>query len=320
MAKLPEFPILLSFGQPNAQARLNKMFKYAKGQCRLKLFMDSGAFTERTTGKKIDLDDYIDFLALNLHRISVIANLDTREEAANIERLTREGFDVIPVVHYGDSQEHVMAISDRYPYIAIGGAGDAPVGAHTAFSRMVFETAFSRNDEIRIHGFGVSEQKRLQALPYFSADSTSWNSTRFGDLRLWHPEHKRLYLFQRIVWPDIAKKYALLQETLRFYGLSAKDFLDRKALLKYQWASIKSQIKFAEHLRKRRPGFTLYLVRLDPRFFNKEGFVEYVFGEFMADSTEHPLNGEVLTNHSGKSNWMKGRRYGEVKTEYKVEL
>ena len=91
---------------------------------KLNLVLDSGAFSVRHAGAKINLGSYIIYCAENAEFIEKPVNLDviprdeTREEVrrsaeagyANWCRMRDAGIDAMPVVHSGEALDYV----DRY--------------------------------------------------------------------------------------------------------------------------------------------------------------------------------------------------------------
>lgn len=154
------------------------------------IFADSGAFSAATTGAVIDLADYMAWLRTWAHRITVASSLDVIGDpdatARNTARLLDAGFDVLPVFHYGSSLSLLEEICRRHRYVALGGMvgkrKEPP--AVMRFMAACFQVA--REHGTVFHGFGQTRVQPVATLPFYSIDSSSWNSTtRYGELKLW---------------------------------------------------------------------------------------------------------------------------------------
>jgi hypothetical protein len=207
-----------------------------------------------------------------------------------------------PVVHYGLNQYHIAMLAERYSKLAVGGPGWGGVTGHDMFSRMTLATIHQRNPQMRVHGLGLSNPNAVLSLPYTSGDSTSWLCNRFGDPRLWHPVHKKLYCFTR--GNITGKTLPLLKETLTFYGLTANHYLRGEFMNKYKLAAAKSFLEFAKHvsvLRGKR--FLLYLASMEVSLVKHCGFFSFMLHNMADGPCEHPMEKETY-----KPGANKGRR------------
>lgn len=168
-----------------------------------KTFCDSGAYGAAHSGKKIDLDKYIEFIN-NTPECEVFAVLDvipwptlngeTGRKSADetwknytymLDRVKPEYLDkLVCAFHYGEPLDALDRIIDGYngykpTYIALGGR--AGISTKTLFG--YFDNEFwprirkSSNPNIKIHAFGVTVFEMLERYPWYSADSTSWLRT-----------------------------------------------------------------------------------------------------------------------------------------------
>lgn len=154
------------------------------------IFIDSGGYTARVKGVKIDVREYVKFLKHNAQYITVAANLDTNDVA---ETLFNEKFlmsevpnvPIIPIYHYSDfiHPEHRNLIEDyveKYDYIGVGGV--AGTGVNKAVLYKFLSYVFARTkDKVRVHGLGMTGRELVTTFPFYSVDSTSWQEgMRFG--------------------------------------------------------------------------------------------------------------------------------------------
>ncbi len=156
-----------------------------------KLFIDSGAYSVSTKGETVDIDDYISYINGISEYVDMIAPLDvipkfkgdnTEEQSESnymymMEHL-KEPNKLIPVFHEGESWDYLVRILDYgKDYIALG----ALVGASKSQISYFLNRAFSiildyekkTGRKIKVHTFGMTNQKLLQSYPIASADSTS---------------------------------------------------------------------------------------------------------------------------------------------------
>lgn len=152
------------------------------------VFADCGAYSAFTQGVEINIKDYADWLKRWAHWISVAVNLDVIRDAdatANNQKiLERLGCSVIPVFHTGSSLTILDDLCKRYPYIALGGM----VGAERNVTLRWSATCMNRTKEYgtAFHGFGMTNRKNIETLPWYSVDSASWaGSFMYGRVPLW---------------------------------------------------------------------------------------------------------------------------------------
>jgi hypothetical protein len=146
--------------------------------------LDSGAFSVLTTGKQIDLSEYIEtchrVLASKhppreVYALDVIGNW--RESLRNTEAMWKAGIKAIPTYHSGEPVSVLTSIARDYPKIAIGGIAGL---SHRALP--LLEQVFARVWPKRVHCFGMTSTDVLMHLPFDSADATSWASAvKFGN-------------------------------------------------------------------------------------------------------------------------------------------
>jgi len=177
------------------------------------LFIDSGAFSVAHAGKTVDIDKYIEYINAN-PQIPIFVELDeipypvlNAETAIKCsegswrnylymkERVTSPCH-LLPLYHFGEPKEGLKRILNtevdgKLPeYIGIGGRH----GVSTEQQKRYFNEVFaiierSDNPHVKVHAFGMTVIKLLEAFPFYSADSTTWlqlgingniNTSRYG--------------------------------------------------------------------------------------------------------------------------------------------
>jgi len=139
--------------------------------------LDSGAFSAYNSGKKIDIDQYVEFCKekqasdSTLHEIFALDVVkDWRAGLRNVERMWGEGIPAIPTYHIGEPEHVLEHLAKNYPKIALGG-----VKALRGKAKREWPIAcFRRIWPCRVHGFAVTGVKDILAVPWDSVDSTTW--------------------------------------------------------------------------------------------------------------------------------------------------
>lgn len=140
--------------------------------------VDSGAFSVWNAGKTIDLQEYIDRCAallagdrppVEIFGLDVIG--DWAAGLRNVEEMCRQGVDCIPAYHLGEPESVLVDMAKAYPKIALGGMVQIKDGkAKLAWAEQCFARVWPK----RIHGFGVSQEYVLSAIPFDTVDMSSW--------------------------------------------------------------------------------------------------------------------------------------------------
>ena len=248
----------------------------------VRIFLDSGAFSVMTTDKKIKLNEYIQFIYDNIDVIDAYAALDVIGDPwkteLNLNNMRDSGLDPVAVDHFGSPMEMWKNLCYNHDYVAIGGASKSGMTNHRLFSKMRFVEALKIKPDIKIHGFGITNPTSIMDLPYYSVDSTSWLTGRFGDLRLWHPEMNTILTWARPNIQSLAHNTDVLKKLLACYDRGLDDYLNRVNMRSYDIAAMKSFIQMENYIRDTKPQNTrIYLASAVPYLFKKEGVLEYLF-------------------------------------------
>ena len=135
------------------------------------IFIDSGAFSAKTLGKNIDLDEYIEFCkktdADYYAVFDVIGDGDKTRE--NQDYMEKQGVNPVPCFHWGDDMKHLDYYCENYDFIALGGM----VG-NIGQIKSWLEVIFSKYPDKKFHGFGLTSPDMIKLFPWYSVDSSSW--------------------------------------------------------------------------------------------------------------------------------------------------
>jgi len=154
------------------------------------LFLDSGAYSAKTQGAVIDIQEYITFVKKYGEYLTVYANLDVigdPQKTWNNQKIMEEaGLKPMPTFHFGEPLKWFQRyLNAGYDYIAIGGlvgAGDMIPFLDNLFGNHICNTP-DHTPRVKIHGFGLTSLKLMLRYPYYSVDSTSWVMTgRMGSI------------------------------------------------------------------------------------------------------------------------------------------
>jgi hypothetical protein len=134
-------------------------------------FLDSGAFTAKSTGFRIDLADYT--AACRDADADEVAGLDVIGDPAatrrNLEAMWASGVPAIPTFHFGSPWAELAWCAAGAPKIALGGV------ARAGKKRVPWILqCFARVWPKPVHGFGVASVDALRAVPFHSVDASSW--------------------------------------------------------------------------------------------------------------------------------------------------
>lgn len=152
---------------------------------KVELFLDSGAFSAWSQGKKIDIQDYISFIKEHEDVIDVYANLDVIEDPKatwdNQRIMEKAGLKPLPVYHTPfESPKWLQRYLNRgYNYIALGGMAGGTVSKTRIIERLDFVFSNLLCDQkgmpkVKVHGFGLTALSIMFRYPWYSVDSTSW--------------------------------------------------------------------------------------------------------------------------------------------------
>lgn len=141
------------------------------------MMLDSGAFSEMTSGKPVDLGAYISFCQEHGAGYDAIINLDVisgdvteRVDAgkANLQRMLDAGVDAMPVFHQGEPWSVLAELAD-------GGRVGLGLQRPIRCAEEYLDGCFSRlSSRVRVHGFAMANEKYTGRYPFYSVDSATW--------------------------------------------------------------------------------------------------------------------------------------------------
>jgi hypothetical protein len=148
---------------------------------KVKVFLDSGAFSAYMLGSVINIDDYIQYCKVNadiIDHCSVLDGIgDPELTYKNQTHMECNGVRPIPCFHYGEDEEYLKYYIDRYEYISLGGMVPISTPQLTLWLDRIWRTYLtdaSGRAKVKVHGFGLTRLSFLWKYPWYSVDSTSW--------------------------------------------------------------------------------------------------------------------------------------------------
>jgi hypothetical protein len=148
-----------------------------------RLMIDSGAFTAFTTGRKIALDEYAEYLERWRgcwdHAMTLDVIGDPEKTAAQTRKLHMRGLPVMPVFTKGGTLADFDAMVKEHGYIAVGGTVGLGTKHQCARVTMLQRRALALGGGI--HALGVGALSTLRVAKPYSADASSVSGAfRFG--------------------------------------------------------------------------------------------------------------------------------------------
>lgn len=169
-----------------------------KGKPKIKLLLDSGAFSAWKRGIEINLSEYISYIKKHEHLLESYVNLDVIpgkpgqptsraevERAAqashdNLRKMKKAGLQPMPVFHFGEDFKWLtLLLNEKEPYIGIGGLVAIPQPEQIEWLDEVFSLLTNKKGWpiVKTHGFGVASFDLLKRYPWTTCDATSWALT-----------------------------------------------------------------------------------------------------------------------------------------------
>ncbi len=145
------------------------------------IFLDSGAFTFFNKNVKVPLKVYHQYVNKNKEYLDGFSSMDVidswEKSIKKFHTLRRTKLDYVPCYHYGEPF-HVLEEYMQYAdFVSIGGM--VPISYQQLlpwlddlFSNILCDS--DGNPRIRVHGFGLTDQRLMFRYPWYSVDSSTW--------------------------------------------------------------------------------------------------------------------------------------------------
>lgn len=167
----------------------------AKPRKRIRLMLDSGAFSAWQTGKEVNLKKYIKWVQANERWLFSYVNLDVlpgelpgrpkldAEQCAaagdrNLQTMLDAGLErPMPVFHQFESFKWLAKmVEDGHQYIGISSHSKLPIQQRIAWLNEVFTLLCDSKGRpyVKTHGFAMGAPTLMHGYPFYTVDSTSW--------------------------------------------------------------------------------------------------------------------------------------------------
>lgn len=166
---------------------------------RVRLMLDSGAYSAWRAEGAIDVKDYIAYCVQNKHLLNVVVNLDVipghprshytttdqveesaKKSYANHQRMKEAGLPSIPVFHQGERVHWLeQMLRDGETYIGLGPRTFYPTSEKMRWLNSVFNVITDADGAplVKTHGFACTSLSLISSYPWRSVDSTTWSLT-----------------------------------------------------------------------------------------------------------------------------------------------
>lgn len=173
----PKLNVLMAY----PYMRADSIAFLAERQDRIRVLIDSGAFTAHSTGKPIRLDCYCAFIndlpfePWHYFQLDVIGNQEAT--AANYYAMLEKGFKPIPVYTRVADPAYIEKFYKTTDYVGVGGL----VGLKSPLKISAISKAMKIANDRKVHLLGCTDIKLLKAFRPYSVDSSTWSrSCRYG--------------------------------------------------------------------------------------------------------------------------------------------
>lgn len=196
----------------------------------LNIIADSGAFSAKSQGATITVDDLAAWAKDWSGAFKWVASLDVIGDPDGTRRnweRTRDRHDLeaIPTIHWGSDPSLMdWYVEQGVDLMGLGGMVGKSSDKQMRWLVSVFKHQQRHHPELGFHGWGVTSPKVLR-LPFYSVDSSGWASVfRFGQVVVRDPRTGRLHKYQAD-GRDLKKKPQIARLLRAEYGINPDDVL-----------------------------------------------------------------------------------------------
>jgi hypothetical protein len=154
---------------------------------KVKVFLDSGAFSAFTKGVEVDLVKYCEYIKKNEDIIEHVGDIicasvldgigDPLKTWQNQLAMEQLGVRPLPCFHYAEDERYLEWYVANYPYITLGGMVPISTPQLLHWLDRIWEKYLidsSGRPRLMVHGFGLTTQSLMERYPWYSVDSSSW--------------------------------------------------------------------------------------------------------------------------------------------------
>lgn len=156
------------------------------------LVVDSGAFTTEASGKQMNHDAYLEWLAANRDAVTFALSYDVigdhKASRVNHEKAEDEVGDLIkmvPTFHLGSPLDEMERLCKAYDFVSVGGAVPYALQVRQLLAAVGTIHRIAAEHGTKLHGLGMTGNRVMHAFPWWSVDSSRWTScARFPRIAL----------------------------------------------------------------------------------------------------------------------------------------
>lgn len=188
------------------------------------IMIDSGAFTAASTGKAINLADYMAFLdnwrGVYNYAMSLDVIHNTIQTARNLVTLTDAGHKVVPVYTATASERELRRIARDFDYIAYGGLVGIPKNLRYNATARVVKICSETNT--KVHALGQASPQLFAMTGAHSGDSSAVSRmTLIRSLQIY--DYRRRTMMNGMIGNK--EQWRTNARLFQSYGLNAKAFI-----------------------------------------------------------------------------------------------
>lgn len=153
------------------------------------LFLDSGAYSAFRKNEIIDPLPYVNFIKEYKDNLFVYAGIDVIGDPVktweNQKLLESEDLKPLPCFHFGEPFKWLHRYVAKYQYIALGGIVPIAQDKKQLFTYLdtCWEIIQKENPNLKVHGFGLTNENLMERYPWYSVDSSSAHvMARYGGI------------------------------------------------------------------------------------------------------------------------------------------
>lgn len=164
-------------------------------ECGSKVFVDSGAFSAKSLGIEIDIDEYCAYIIRNrdiirvedgVYMASVLDGIgNDLLTYQNQKYMEKKGATPLPCFHFGEDNRYLDYYVNNYPYITLGGMAHSQAIVMQWLDRVWNDYILdgAGRPKCKVHAFGVTSVNLMERYPWHSVDSSSWiQAASFGSV------------------------------------------------------------------------------------------------------------------------------------------
>jgi len=181
------------------------------------LMVDSGAFTNWQLGKKIDINDYVNYLkndvAPTVQNYSAI-QLDVIGEPVqtrkNLDKMCNENLNILPVFTKGEKYSELKELYKYNDYICCGGLVGSQADTYINHLMKI-------SPQSKLHLLGYGKQRQLKLLKPYSADVTNiLDFFKFGKFSLWNKSKCLLFIIDPLEFFNLTCDNSLVTDIKKY--------------------------------------------------------------------------------------------------------